>query len=183
MKFQFDIRLDDKDYLEYNLFWMLRSHYGKRHTVMMRTVVAVLCVVFMLFVLCRGQFTADSFLAILPMAIFLLLFEVLFSAFYGWVLKAHLRSLKTKGKMGFSPLSSITFYDDRFVEITTDNKTEQTYAAIERISVVDHTVLYIHVNNLMSYIVPFSCFESDEQREAFLAFLQSKGAVMDVFSR
>ena len=30
MKFQFNVITNDEDYLEYNKFWMLRSHYGKK---------------------------------------------------------------------------------------------------------------------------------------------------------
>ena len=69
----------------------------------------------------------------------------------------------------YSPSSVIEFYEDVFIETTPDNKTEQKYSAIERISVVDNKVVYIHVNNIMSYILPFSCFESKEQYNEFFA--------------
>ena len=98
-----------------------------------------------------------------------------------WILKSNIKSLKAKGKMGYSPVSEIEFYDESFVEITPDNKTEQKYSAIERVSVITDKVVYIHVNNVMSYILPLSCFESKEQYNNFLDFVRSKCANIDVY--
>ena len=83
--------------------------------------------------------------------------------------------------MGYSPASEIEFYDESFVEITPDNKTEQKYSAIERVSVITDNVVYIHVNNVMSYILPLSCFESREQYNNFLDFVRSKCTNIDVY--
>ena len=83
--------------------------------------------------------------------------------------------------MGYSPVSEMEFYDECFVEITPDNKTEQKYSAIERVSVITDKVVYIHVNNVMSYILPLSCFESKEQYNNFLDFVRSKCANIDVY--
>ena len=83
--------------------------------------------------------------------------------------------------MGYSPVSEMEFYDESFVEITPDNKTERKYSAIERVSVITDKVVYIHVNNVMSYILPLSCFESKEQYNNFLDFVRSKCANIDVY--
>ena len=83
--------------------------------------------------------------------------------------------------MGYSPVSEMEFYDESFVEITPDNKTERKYSAIERVSVISDKVVYIHVNNVMSYILPLSCFESKEQYNNFLDFVRSKCANIDVY--
>ena len=83
--------------------------------------------------------------------------------------------------MGYSPIAEMEFYDESFIEITPDNKTEQKYSAIERVSVIADKVVYIHVNNVMSYILPLSCFESKEQYNNFLDFVRSKCANIDVY--
>ena len=81
--------------------------------------------------------------------------------------------------------SNINMYgmlnEDRFVEMTPDNKTEHTYSAIERVSIVDDKVIYIHINNVMSYMLPFSCFESKGQYDDFFRFLKTKCANIDVY--
>ena len=181
MKFQFKVNTDDKDYLDYNKFMILRSHYGKNQMVGFRVVIAVILVIYILSSLFLGNFTIDSFIGIIPIAVLLILFELLISPLFVFFLKGNLKSLKKKGKMGYSPSSVIEFYEEVFIEITPDNKTEQKYSTIERISVVDNKVVYIHVNNIMSYILPFSCFQSKEQFDSFFEFIKTKCANIDIY--
>ncbi len=181
MKFQFNVNINDKDYLDYNKFWMLRSHYGKKQMTTFRIVIAIIFGAYILISLFGGNFTFDSFIGIIPTAILLIIFELSLSPLYVSFLKSHLKSLKKKGKMGYSPSSVIEFYEDIFVETTPDNKAEQKYSAIERVSIVDNKVVYIHVNNIMSYILPFSCFKSKEQYEEFLDFIKTKCADIDIY--
>ena len=96
-------------------------------------------------------------------------------------LKRQIKSLKKSGKMGYSPESVAEFYDDCFVETTPDNKVEHKYSAVERISIVDNKVVYVHINNVMAYILPFSCFKSEEQYGNFLTFIKTKCANIDVY--
>ena len=76
MKFQFNININDQDYLDYNKFWMLRSHYGKKQMTTFRIVIAVIIGAIILISLYGGNFTLDSFIGIIPMAILLTLFEL-----------------------------------------------------------------------------------------------------------
>lgn len=181
MKFQFNVNTNDKDYFDYNKFWMLRSHYGRKQMMGFRIVIAVIFGVYIFISLYGGNFTVDSFISVIPMAIFLIIFELLFSSLFVFFLKGHLKSLKKKGKMGYSPSSVIEFYDDSFVETTRDNKTEQRYSSIERISIVDNKMIYIHVNNIMAYILPLSCFETKEQYDEFFEFIKTKCANIDIY--
>ena len=181
MKFQFNVNTTDKDYLDYNKFWMLRSHYGKKQMMSFRIVMAVIFGVYIFILLYGGNFTVDSFISVIPMAILLIIFELLFSSLFVFILKGHLKSLKKKGKMGYSPSSVIEFYEDSFVETTPDNKTEQRYSSIERISIVDNKMIYIHVNNIMAYILPLSCFETKEQYDGFFEFIKTKCANIDIY--
>ena len=181
MKFQFNVNTTDKDYLDYNKFWMLRSHYGKKQMMSFRIVMAVIFGVYIFILLYGGNFTVDSFISVIPMAILLIIFELLFSSLFVFILKGHLKSLKKKGKMGYSPSSVIEFYEDSFVETTPDNKTEQRYSSIERISIVDNKMIYIHVNNIMAYILPLSCFETKEQYDGFFEFIKTKSANIDIY--
>ena len=181
MKFQFNVNITDKDYLDYNKFWMLRSHYGKKQMMGFRIVIAVIFGVYIFISLYNGNFTVNSFINVIPMAILLIIFELLFSSLFVFFLKGHLKSLKKKGKMGYSSSSVIDFYEDSFVETTPDNKTEQRYSSIERISIVDNKMIYIHVNNIMAYILPLSCFETKEQYDGFFEFIKTKCANIDIY--
>ena len=83
--------------------------------------------------------------------------------------------------MGYSPESFIEFFEEGFSETTPDNKTEHKYTAIERVSLVDNKMIYIHVNNIMAYMLPLSCFETKEQFDEFIEFLESKCSNFDIY--
>lgn len=83
--------------------------------------------------------------------------------------------------MGYWPESVIEFWEERFIETTPDNKTEQKYSAIERVSIVDNKMIYIHINSLMSYMLPLTCFESKEQYYNFIHFINAKCAHVDIY--
>ena len=181
MHFKFHINLNDNDYLNYNTFWTIKSHYGKKQMLKFRIIIAILFVTVSFLSLFGGGFSADAWIGIIPHAIVLVLIELLLNPFFVWVLKGHIKYLKSKGKMGYSPVSEMEFYEESFIEITPYNKTEQKYSAVERLSVITDKVIYIHVNNVMSYILPLSCFEYKEQYNNFLDFMKSKCTNIDVY--
>ena len=179
MKFKFNIKLNDKDYLDYNVFWMMKSHYGKRQWIKLRLFLILPFAIISLLPLISKEYSPQN--VIIPSIIILALVQVLLKPIYIWTLKTHIKTLKKSGKMGYSPISDIEFYEESFIEITADNKTEQKYSAIERVSVITNMVIYIHVNNLMSYILPFHCFESKEQLNVFLDFIKTKCVDIDIY--
>ncbi len=181
MKFKFDVKVNDQDYLDYNVFWMIRSPYGKRQLKTFRITFSILFGIIVLIYLFSGRFSSLPFLEMLPMLIVFVLFQLLLKPSFVWSLKGSIKNLKKSGKMGYSPESVIEFYEDSFVETTPENKTEQKYSMVERISIVDNKMIYIHVNNIMSYILPLSCFESKEQYDNFFDFIKTKCANIDIY--
>ena len=181
MHFKFNISLNDKDYLDYNTFWTIKSPYGKKQMLTFRILIAIIYTFVSFLFLFVGGFSVDAWIGIIPYIILLILFEALLKPFFSWLLKGQIKSLKSKGKMGYSPVAEMEFYDESFIEITPDNKTEQKYSAVERVSVVADKVIYIHVNNVMSYILPLSCFDSKEHYNDFLDFMRTKCTNIDVY--
>lgn len=181
MHFKFHINLNDKDYLDYNTFWTIKSPYGKKQMIEFRILTAILVALIAFLSLLRGGFSAESWIGAIPYAILLVLFELLLKPFFTWILKSNIKSLKSKGKMGYSPVSKMEFYDESFVEMTPENKSEQKYSAVERVSVITDKVIYIHVNNVTSYILPLSCFESKEQYNNFIDFMKTKCTNIDLY--
>ena len=181
MKFQFNVNVNDQDYLDYNTFWMIRSPYGKKQIKIFRITITVLFAIFMLISLLSGGFSLESILGVIPIIIVLSLVQIFLTKFFSWSLKGQIKVLKKSGKMGYSPEAVIEFYEESFVETTPENKTEHKYSAIERISVVDNKMIYIHVNNVMSYMLPLSSFESKEQYDSFFEFIKTKCAKIDIY--
>ncbi|MBO5355453.1 MAG: YcxB family protein [Clostridia bacterium] len=179
--FKFDVNLSEQDYLDYNKFWMIKSPYGKKQILNFRIILTVILGLISLLSLFGGKFSADAFIGIIPYLVLLVVFQLALNPIFVWVSKAHIKSLKKQGKMGYSPVSAIEFYENGFTETTPDNKTEQKYSSVERISVINNKVIYIHVNNIMSYILPFSCFDSKEQYTAFFQFIKTKCSKIDMY--
>lgn len=181
MGFKFNVNVNDRDYLDYNMFWLLKSPYGKRQIITFRVTIAVLTGIIVLISLFGGGFTLETLLGIVPPVIILILAQVLLRGFFKLSFKGQISNQKKAGKLGYSPEATLEFNDDSFVETTATNKTEQRYTAIERISIVNDKMIYIHVNNLMAYMLPFASFESKKQFDGFLEFIKTKCVNLDFY--
>lgn len=181
MNFRFNVNVDERDYLDFNIFWMLRSHYGKKQIKTIRIILAIPFLMIILLSLINGKFSTDSLLGAIPVVIVALLFQALSTKFLLWSVKVTVKNLKKIGKMGYSPEAVFEFSEEVFIETTPENKTEQKYSAIERISIVDGKMIYIHINNVMAYMLPLSCFESKEQYDNFMEFIKEKCDTIDIY--
>ncbi len=180
MHFNFNINLSDKDYLDYNTFWMLKSPYGKKQTTKSRNILTVCFGIIALIFLLGGGFSLKSFVDLIPIIAVFLIIQLTFNYFLVQTLKSNIKSLNKNGKMAYSPIAQIEFDENGFTETTPNNKTEQKYSSIERVSVTGGAV-YIHVNNIMAYILPASCFDSKEQLDDFLAFIKTRCSNIDTY--
>ncbi len=89
-------------------------------------------------------------------------------------MKTTVKSLtKIKGKLPYSENSVLEFYDDVFIEITDDNKSEMKYSAIENVFVNEKMVV-LFINSIQAYIVPTRSFESIEQKNSLVRFIGEK---------
>lgn len=181
MMYKFNIKMTDQDYLEFNKFWMLKSHYGKKQILSFRLIMLVIMLVFCFISLYGGNFSADAFIGIIPIIILLTLFQLCLKPFFVIAFKSTIKNMKKSGKMPYSANSVIEFYDDEFVEITDENEIKQKYSAIERVSIISGKFIYIHVNNIMAYTMPWCCFDSDKQRDAFVEFIKLKCSNIDLY--
>lgn len=179
MKFQFNVQLNDNHYLDYNVFWMTRSPYGKKQFIPLRILPIVIFTIYASISLIGGGFSAENILALLPMAILFSLYEIFLVKFFILILKLQMKSLKKSGKMGYSPKSVIEFSDVGITETTDDGKIEHKYTALERVSIIDGKIIYIHINNVMSYMLPYECFESQTQYSEFITFIKTKCEKVD----
>ena len=96
MKFQFNVKLTDKDYLDYNMFWMIKSPYGKKQILTFRITMAAILGFFIFITLYGGGFSAESFIGVIPMTAVLLVFEIFFTRFFKWTFKMQIKSAKRR---------------------------------------------------------------------------------------
>ena len=97
--------------------------------------------------------------------------------------KREIKSFKKKGKQLYSPVSYMEFYDDLFCETTENEKNELKYEAIESVSVINEKIVYLHKNDALAFILPISCFISNEQYDAFIEFIKTKCPKIDFYDK
>ena len=66
MKYQFNLNVTEKDYIDFNTFWMFRAPYGKKQILTCRIVIAAILAVFALVSLFGGEFSKEAFIGIIP---------------------------------------------------------------------------------------------------------------------
>ena len=54
MLFKFNVTLSDKDYLDYNIFWMTKSHYGKKSMIGARNLFLIVAVMISLLIFVKA---------------------------------------------------------------------------------------------------------------------------------
>ena len=181
MNYKLDITLTDKDYTDFNIFWMLKSPYGKKQMLKSRLILSVIFILAVLYVLITGEGISENFVFIGLMVVMLALFQIFMARFFAFSLKSQFKTLKKSGKMAYSPESTMGFYDDIFVEYTEENKNEHKYTTIERISIVGDKIIYLHINNVTAYLIPMSSFTSAEELRSFIDFIKTKAPIVDMY--
>ena len=184
MKYQFQVSLTEDDYLAFNLFHALRSPYGAKNTMRIRILTDLILVLFVAILFIFDGVNVGTVMAAVAMLIYIIVVHLCYKRILTSTIKRTIKAQKKKGKVAFSPLATMEFFEDHFVESTEENRTEQKYTVVERISVVENRYVYLHTNNIMAYILPFACFESKEQYQEFLEFLKANiSSNIDVYEK
>ena len=183
MRFQFDIHLSDEDYFKFNRFYTLYSPYGKKQALSLKLTVLLITLVFCVLSLLYGDFSREAWLGIIPMALAGGILFLFFDAFLVWTIKQNIKKMKKKGKLAYPPVAMLAFDDERFAEITPDEKSETKYTKIERVSIVAGEAIYLHVSSVGAHILPDTAFASHEERQAFVTFLADKCENIDLYAK
>ena len=173
MKYQFQISLTEDDYLQFNLFHALRSPYGAKNTLRIRILTDLILVLFVALFFIFDGVNTGTVAAAVAMLIYIIVVHLCYRRILTSTIKRNIKAQKKRGKVAFSPLSTMEFFEDHFVESTEENRTEQKYTVVERISVVENRYVYLHTNSLMAYIIPMASFASKEEYQAFFEFARA----------
>ena len=180
MKFKFNVNTTEEDYFEFNKFCFLMLPSAKKVIKNMRFFAAVLVVCLMVFLIWCGRIPLNI-ISVFVFFILLILGQLLIKPMILSNMNKSIASDKQNGKIKYSLSATLEFYDDKFIETTADTKTEQKYKTVEQVSIVKDKVIYIHISDAIAYILPFSCFDSDNQANEFLEFLKSKCAAVNFY--
>ena len=81
--------------------------------------------------------------------------------------------MKKDGKTPYGSDTLIRFYDDFLIDTTNDTETKIKYASIEKIWINNKSAIYLFFNAVQAFVVPFSVFETEEQKAGFLEFINN----------
>ncbi len=174
MKFKFNINITQEDYIEFNKAIISETPMGKKLSKIEKIFFATLFCVLILIVLTKNDFSDKGFSMAFCLIIAFVIVLFLTKPINNIANKISVKSLtKIKGKLPYSENSVLEFYDDVFVEITDDNKNEIKYSAIENVFVNENLVV-LFINSAQAYILPIRSFESNEQKNSLVEFLNGK---------
>lgn len=181
MNYIFDIFLTEEDYIEFNIFHLNRSVYGKKHQRVLRTMLAVIFAAAALLNFWAEGISPVTVAYALLLGFLGLMMTVFFGKFSGFLTKLSIGNLKKSGKLAFSPEARVGFTDEGVLEITPDGRTEKRWESIERLCIREGKVWYLYMNNSAAFLLPEEQLRAQTDLAEFRAFLKSRVPVVDVF--
>jgi hypothetical protein len=118
------------------------------------------------------------FMLIFSLCVFVFLIALFFlftkvSFFDKAIIKWQIKLMKKSGKLPFARENHYKFEEDYFLIETEIMDIKQKYAAIENI-LVSPKAIYIYLGAIQANTLPLSVFESEQQKEEFITFINEK---------
>ena len=183
MNYIFDIFLTEEDYIDFNVFHLSRSVYGKKHQRVLRILLAVIFAAAVLINFWAEGISPVTVAYALLLGVLGLMMTVFYGKFSGFLTKLSIGSLKKSGKMAFSPESRVGFTDEGILEITPEGRTEKRWETVERLCILEGKVWYLFTNNIAAFILPVEQLRAQTDLAEFRKYLESKVPVVDVFTK
>ncbi len=183
MQYVFDIFLTEADYIDFNVFHMSHSAYGKKHQRLLRGMIAVIFTVAALVnFLAEGISPVSVAYALLLVGLGLML-TVFHGKFAGFTMKLIIGNMKKTGKMAFSPESRLGFTDEGILEITPEGRLEKRWESMERLCILEGKVWYLYMNNTAAFILPVEQIAAQTDLAEFRRYLESRCPVVERFEK
>ncbi len=172
MRFSFNVKLTDEDYLLFNEFALKNSNMSKKSDIITKALVSLIFVLSGLNLIITNDVNPVTLVGVVFLLILWLIFmlcskkaNAVFTKFFTRML------IKGKEKKPYTPDSVLEFYDDFFKEIAPDNKSEINYTALDKITVVKNRYVFLFLDGIRGYVVPFDCFKNEAEEKDFISFL------------
>lgn len=184
MRFRFDYTLSEQDYLDFYLFHVLFSRHGRKRFTIFRWVLTIIPLILVLVTANgSGRLSWDMVLRALPFLLLAAAFYFGYKPITKLSVKQSVKRTKKKGDLPFASKVGLWFYDDRFIEVTPGEKTNNRYGDVYAIYAHNSKTLYIYNDAMQAYIMPRSVFATQERYEEFLRFIELKTGKTVIESR
>ena len=181
MLYSFDIHLQEEDYLKFNLFHNLVSPYGKPTIFLVRLLYSILLFLFV-FISCSSDGLSTRFFSKVLFSLLLFaVLQLLVKPMLRHLTKKQLNQLKKANKLKYSPDSRLEFYEDIYKSFEPNEKSERTYATIERVAVAEGEAIYLYLNAFSAIIIPLDAFPTSKEKQEFIAFLKERCQTLETY--
>ena len=174
MLFHFNITLTEEDYLAFNNFHSFESKHGRKAIRKSRIFfIAIMALLIALMFFIQGV-TTFSLIYTALLGVYTIVYMLLFRKVLNKNIKSQIKRLKKLGKLPYEPISTLEFYEDKMVEITTSARTEQSYDVFERLCIVANRYILLYRSSVGAYILPMAQIKSQANLDDLLYFLSQK---------
>ena len=174
MQFRVNVNLTDEDYYEFNKFFQFCTPAGKKQFFKVRILATLIPVLFLLVELIAAPSEEFYIIAVVMMLLLSVVMFLISKPMFWAIAKAQLKKMKKSGKLPFSYLSTIEFYEDYFVEYTQQRRTQEMYSAVNAVYLVNSKTKYIFNSLVSGYIIPVSAFATEAEYNRFVNFISAK---------
>ena len=174
MLFNLNININENNYLSFNNFHSFESVHGKKLIRKTRFFFILTMVILAALVVLILGWTTFSITYAALLLLFTLLYMVFFKKILTRNLKRQIKRLKKVGKLPFDLVYTLEFHEDKMVEITALQRTEQSYSIFERICVVKNRYILLYHSSVAAYILPVAQINTQLNQEDFIEFLSKK---------
>lgn len=183
MHYEFSCNITEQDYLELNEFNILHSKalkkaYNIEHY-LLPVLTIFLWVLFYFLGLNKETLIFTAWLYGALALAWLLSYRKIFKS----KLKRQLKLAKKSGKSLFFPNTIAQFYDDHIVKDSGAQKFEISYDAVKRLVILGDKMIFMFTDTQNTVVVPQNVFDSEEQKNEFISFLERKTVKSEFFNK
>lgn len=160
---RYEIRINDEDYIKFNIFYQIYTKAGKRQTNIMRISFPFMSLLYFMIFVIAGAKTR----LIITEAIVLTIASVIWYIFTPNILERNVRRninrIKANGKLPYHPYAEVELQDSMIVEKSEQGEIHVNYKDIESIY-SDEDYLYVFYSATQALIFPYNCLGNDKER-------------------
>lgn len=174
MRFRLNITSTEEDYKAFLLFDQMKSPRGKKNVRQACLIRLLFTAVYLFTCFCFwGRSPAFALLGA-AMALYGLITVLFLKQILKRRINKYVKKAKKEGRPLFDPTSQMEFYEETFVEITPQIRTEQSYSTLSRICVVKDRYIFLYEQKPFSFNLPIAQIKGQLDEKEFLAFLATK---------
>lgn len=168
--YTFRFQVDEKDHFESILCHAYTVPKYRKRLMMERFLYPVL---FMGIAFLFGLLSEYRFILYIDFGILSVAWIFLFRKLVQYKIRKNMKVMAQTGKMPYGEEITRTFDEEKMSSMTADTESSRGYSSIEKI-VLGENAMYLYIYAASAVILPYRAFAGNEEKEAFLRFIQEK---------